>query len=207
MSSNLKFLFPTPIYESIGKINDIFIVNKEIQDKLPLILSNDKFSNPPGWNDGVVTNIKHRYNTIEDYELFYLKQYIQQHVKNYISQTEAICQVPLYLTHSWINIASKDQGQDWHQHDDSVISGVYYYSTNESDGDIVFKTPNPFLNIESFPRGTLIEKYYTSKPKKGKLILFPGWLEHKVETNQSNTQRISISFNFLRDNLFKTTQI
>jgi uncharacterized protein (TIGR02466 family) len=206
MLSNLKFIFPIPVYEHVGKIEEIFLVNKEIQDNLPLILSNDNFSNPEGWSDGVITNIKHRYNTIEDYKLLRLKKFIEQHVKNYIAQSEANCPVPVYLTHSWINFTSKNQGQDWHQHDDSIISGVYYYSTNEIDGDLVFKTPNPFVNIEFFPNGPLVKKYYSLSPKKGKLILFPGWLEHKVEVNQTDHQRISISFNFYRDNLFKSNQ-
>lgn len=196
-------IFSTPIYEYIGNINDIFLVNKEIEDRLPNILSTDKFENPSGWNDGVITNIKHRFNTIEDYKLYNLKRFIEQHLNKYIAITEAYCPVPLHLTHSWINFTGFGQGQNWHQHDDSVVSGVYYFSSNEVDGDIMFKTPNPFVNIEFFPVGNTVKKQYTVAPKKGKLLLFPGWLEHRVEVNQSNHERISISFNFHRDNLFK----
>ena len=32
--------------------------------------------------------------------------------------------------------------------------------------------------------------------KTGGLYIFPGWLKHSVQGNQSNTDRISISFNF-----------
>ena len=49
----------------------------------------------------------------------------------------------------------------------------------------------------------VVEKstYFTSTMatyacKTGALYVFPGWLKHKVEGNQSNTDRISISFNY-----------
>ena len=32
------------------------------------------------------------------------------------------------------------------------------------------------------------------KPEKGKLVLFPSWLEHYVEPNLTNEDRISMSF-------------
>jgi len=204
--SDIKFLFPTPIYEYVGKIEETFLINKEIKDNLNLIQSSDEFSNPEGWNDGVITNIKHRYNTIEDYQLRNLKKYIEYHAIKYTNLVNARQPVPIYLTHSWINLTSKNQGQNWHQHDDAVISGVYYYATNECDGDLIFKTPNPFVSIEFFPTGGIVNKHYSVKPKKGKIVLFPGWLEHKVEQNQTSSTRISISFNFHRDNLFKTNR-
>ena len=31
------------------------------------------------------------------------------------------------------------------------------------------------------------------------LLLFPSWLEHEVEANQTNEDRISISFNIVRE--------
>ena len=43
--------------------------------------------------------------------------------------------------------------------------------------------------------------YYTStratyKAKTGALYIFPGWLKHSVQGNLSNTDRISVSFNY-----------
>ena len=34
--------------------------------------------------------------------------------------------------------------------------------------------------------------------KAGRLIMFPSWLNHCVDTNQSNDIRISVSFNFMQ---------
>ena len=35
------------------------------------------------------------------------------------------------------------------------------------------------------------------EPKEGKICVFPSFLEHEVLTNESNEDRISLSFNFL----------
>ena len=36
------------------------------------------------------------------------------------------------------------------------------------------------------------------EPKTGRLIMFPAWLLHCVDPNESNDIRISVSFNFLQ---------
>ena len=43
----------------------------------------------------------------------------------------------------------------------------------------------------------------TIEPTAGMLILFPGWLEHGVETQLSDHKRVSVSFNlgFIRNHL------
>ena len=40
------------------------------------------------------------------------------------------------------------------------------------------------------------------KPQVGKMIMFPSWLMHCVDPNQSNDIRISVSFNFLQKGMF-----
>jgi uncharacterized protein (TIGR02466 family) len=59
--------------------------------------------------------------------------------------------------------------------------------------------PVPWMQQEMFPYGNIAEKHYDVKPAVGKLLLFPGWLEHSVEKNKTDDIRISISFNLHRD--------
>jgi len=195
----VQSIFPTLIYEHIGSIQETFLVQDQIKKKLPIIEATDLFQNPPGWGDGVQTNIKSRTNSIVDFGLTNLKQYIEQHVKKYIDQSKAWHPVPIALRHSWFNKTTVGQGQDWHQHQDAYISGTYYYQTTGNDGDFSLMNPTPWMSQEMFPFGNSAEKYKSIKPVVGKLILFPGWLQHKVETNKTNNTRISISFNLHRD--------
>jgi len=40
------------------------------------------------------------------------------------------------------------------------------------------------------------------EPKAGRLIMFPSWVTHCVDPNESNDIRISVSFNFLQKTMF-----
>ena len=197
---SIHSLFSTPIYEHQGNVEEIFLVQHEIKSLLPHILNTDTFENPAGWNDGVRTNIKSRYNTIADFQMKNLAAYIETHVKKYVQMINAWEPKPNKLGHSWINFVDTGLGQDWHQHQDATISGTYYYQTSGNDGDISFRTPNQFIELELFPIGNTVNKVYNITPKVGKIVLFPGWLSHRVEPNTCDDTRISISFNYLRDN-------
>lgn len=200
MSTTLNYLFYTPVYEHYGAIAETYLVQDELKRKLPVIFENDIFENPEGWNDGVRTNIKQRFNSIEHYELTNLYNYIETHVKKYIELSGARQHKEIFMAHSWVNVTEFGQGQASHQHEDSVISGVYYYQTSGNDGDLVLENPNPFVMIEAFPFGQKVANISIHTPAVGKLLLFPGWLRHRVNTNQTNNSRISISFNYLYDN-------
>ena len=80
-----------------------------------------------------------------------------------------------------------------HKHGFSDISGVYYYRTNGSDGDIFFETPVTETGCSKFWSNHSLT--FNIAPEKGLIILFPGWLSHGVRTNTTDNQRISLSFN------------
>ena len=86
-----------------------------------------------------------------------------------------------------------------HNHVGAVFSGVYYVEAGDDQGNIVFqRTDNAEYHI---PKEVDQYTYYTStqatyKCKTGALYVFPGWLDHHVQSNRSNTDRISISFNY-----------
>jgi hypothetical protein len=43
------------------------------------------------------------------------------------------------------------------------------------------------------------ESYHYFDPEPNLMILFPSWLKHDVEPNQSDEERISVAFNFVVD--------
>ena len=198
----VKYLYPIPIYEKKCSIDEIFLVQAEIKKALPNIMYTDVFENPPGWRDGVRTNIKSRHDTIKDFKLENLGRLIDHHVSTYIELINAHRPVPVYRLHSWVNITGQNEYQDWHTHQDSWISGSYYYQTNGNDGDLEFDHPCEFVQSELFPFGTTCERFYRIRPAVGKIVLFPGWMKHAVNKNATDSERISISFNMHRDHFF-----
>ncbi len=106
-----------------------------------------------------------------------------------------------YDWHTWININKTGDMNISHAHGISLFSGVFYVKAEEKCGNIIFKNP---MILQQFAIGERkIEKYNSFNsitwhipPKSGDLIIFPSWLEHYVEPNLSNEDRISIAFNF-----------
>ena len=85
-----------------------------------------------------------------------------------------------------------------HQHGNSTISGAYYVRAPKNSGDIVFYDPRP-APVYSHPNisnpNFLNAQVNSITPKEGALVLFPSYLDHSVNENLSNKERIVISFN------------
>ena len=102
------------------------------------------------------------------------------------------------LTRYWVNINPPLSFHHVHVHGDALFSGVYYVSALKSSGDIVFKDPRPAAAISVPPlyqRNARNTDSVTITPKPGQLLMFPGWLAHGVNQNESNCDRLSISYN------------
>ncbi len=106
----------------------------------------------------------------------------------------------LCLDNFWININKKSNMNIPHSHPASVLSAAYYVKVPPKSGNIIFLTP--FSIYDRCLEDYMIDSYteynsstYTFIPQEGKLLLFPSWLEHKVEPNETDMDRISIAFN------------
>jgi uncharacterized protein (TIGR02466 family) len=94
----------------------------------------------------------------------------------------------------WLNISNNGASNLKHLHGDSTISGAYYLKVPKPEADIVFYSDrkyNQWLALLGSIDGYDIS--YT--PEVNGLIMFPGWLEHSVNINQTYEDRISLSFN------------
>lgn len=85
-----------------------------------------------------------------------------------------------------------------HNHPLSFLSGVYYLQGNEDSGNIEFRDPREVRMMEVIPqsgnnRWTFKSVRYAPEP--GRMLIFPSWLLHEVKPNQSDEDRICISFN------------
>jgi len=97
-----------------------------------------------------------------------------------------------YISNMWGNILPKYGYNVAHTHPNSAYSGVYYLNKAENSGNLVLMDPRPG-HVAEYKYGgdvtTVIEG------TQGKLVMFPNWLEHRVEQNLSEEDRIAVSFN------------
>ena len=107
------------------------------------------------------------------------------------------------LNNMWVTINEKHQNIEWHLHGFSTLSGVYYIKHDGVEsGDILFKHPvGSYMERSHWPvnliktHNEITASVINIMPKPNMLLIFPSWLDHKVETNLENDSRISISFN------------
>lgn len=100
------------------------------------------------------------------------------------------------ITQCWLNINRPGERHHRHHHPNSFVSGVYYLEAVADSGSIVFHRPG-LLELEPARlRGTPFTfDQWREAPQTGRLVLFPSRLEHSVDPNRSNRNRLSISFN------------
>jgi uncharacterized protein (TIGR02466 family) len=189
-------LFPVPLY--VCQVQDKTNIQNECLTALNKFGANF-FSKSP-----VVDPISHSLsdptftsNLIEDINLTHLEAEIKKQVTNYLLQLGHRQIQNFRIVASWMTHTAPNEYTPVHDHASADLSGVYYIKTNGNDGDIFFMDPNPAMNA-TYCFSTL-PKRYAHNPVEGKMIIFPGWLLHGVNSNQTEDVRISISFNILFD--------
>ena len=177
-------LFPSLVYKS--NINRLLSDDEKklIQDK-SLEIQNNKF------NSSSVDN-----KILDNNNFKYINNFIQEKINFFI---ETIIQpkhnLSCYVTESWLNFNKRGDSHHKHFHRNSFLSGVFYLSVNENDS-ITFLSPiKNLFDIEKSEENKLNADYARVKIKNGDLVIFYSHLDHKVDINQNNETRISLSFN------------
>jgi uncharacterized protein (TIGR02466 family) len=104
------------------------------------------------------------------------------------------------ITGLWLNLAAPGGAVKMHNHPNNFLSGVYYVQVQRGADTINFHDPRPQTAIVR-PPVTGLTAYNTDQVvvnvEEGTLLIFPSWLMHSVDSNQSRRLRISASFNVM----------
>lgn len=107
-------------------------------------------------------------------------------------------QVAPRITNCWANINGPGASNQTHNHPNSYLSGAYYVQAPPQCGDIFFDDPRAPAVMQTVPLTRYSPLTYarvTYPPQVGRLLIFPSWLSHGVGPNESQHERVSISFN------------
>tara|TARA_Y200000002_G_C22628709_1_gene641450 strand:- start:524 stop:1120 length:597 start_codon:yes stop_codon:yes gene_type:complete len=188
-----NLLFPTPVWTI--QLNDYKNVNEEMYKFIKSKQKNDeigiKKSNVKGWHSkDFDLNDKEPQNFIA----FVLPSIEQVMNDMNWDKKRQIAKV----NNMWAIINKGGSANLRHQHGNSTISGAYYVRAPINSGDIVFYDPRP-APVYSYPNvvnpNLLNAQVNGVNPKEGSLVLFPSYLDHSVNENLTNEERIVISFN------------
>jgi len=175
-------LFPTAL--------GIFNLDRELTDEEKTVLFNQEQS--PNMGN---TTSKERF-LLRNPALDSLQTFIQESINSYFETIIAPSkQTNLYITQSWVNYSNKGQWHHAHEHPNSILSGVFYAQATEKDK--IFFEKNQYEQIQ-FPT----EKFNTYNSKtwwveafQNRLVIFPSSLRHSVAAVETDSTRISLSFN------------
>ncbi len=103
-----------------------------------------------------------------------------------------------YRIEAWANISHRGAYNVIHTHPNCHFSGVYYVRTPPGCGDIFFRDPRSQAVVSIPPvaeDSQLGQKDLAMEASEGTMYVFPSWLDHGVEPNGSDEDRVSIAFN------------
>jgi len=110
--------------------------------------------------------------------------------------------IGMFLASAWFVVSPAGAANARHLHPQSFLSGAYYVRAPAGSSPICFHDPRG-AKIYATPtspswRGTPytadVVKYSV---EEGRLVIFPGWLEHSVPPHQADGERVVLSFNFV----------
>ena len=192
--SNEHMLFPTPLWQVQIKGVD----NEALKEYAYNLKDNTEgviISNRGGWHS------KEILEPIPD-ALNDLFGNFQGFVNDYCAQITGLNQ--LQVGNFWFNINGKHDYNRTHDHQNSILSAVYYIDAEGDDiGNFVAErddTAEFFLgsykNLNSFT-GTSFQIV----PLTGFAFIMPSWVKHSVESNLEDRDRISLAINFIRHDI------
>lgn len=187
------FLFPSfVLYADINTS-----ISKQIIEQSRVILK--KQGNKPFYSpclSTVTTN-----GSILELDFFAeIKTFISNTIGAYCDQIK-IKKDNLKFSCSWLNLYNKNEYQDLHAHNDSLLSGVFYLKS-AGKKDLIFQAPWHFFQATcpEYTEVNINNCHNAEYPSiEGRCYIFPSHLMHR--TLPAISERISLSFNVKYNNI------
>jgi uncharacterized protein (TIGR02466 family) len=188
-----NLFFSTPVWAS--KAKNYKETNEEIYKYIKKLQTED--------NDGIIkSNVKGWHSKDFDLKNSVVIKFINlisPNINQVIKDMQwDINSQTVKITSMWSIINTGGASNARHHHGNSDISAAYYVRAPENSGEIVFYDPRPapvFSHPSSTKPNSLNAMVNSINPAEGGLVLFPSYLDHSVNENLSNEERIVISFN------------
>ena len=128
-------------------------------------------------------------------ELANIRAFIEAKLHKFVTEIMASTD-KLVITQSWLNKNKKGESHHEHVHPNSMVSGVWYPQIHEQLPPIQFRSRQQRdVSLQTQKYNTFNSATFLLPMKRGELILFPSNLTHSVPVNNSEEERISLSFN------------
>ncbi|MCG8416039.1 MAG: 2OG-Fe(II) oxygenase family protein [Pseudomonadales bacterium] len=189
-----QFIFPSAVWATLFDDRESF--NASLLDQIYRLRDQDPNgvanTNVRGWQS------PNNLQSLEEFQEFSLRvvQVCQR-----IGESQNFMPNLSFNLQAWANINPPGASNKIHFHANCHFSGIYYISLKAPEcGSIFFRDPRVASRMLTYPIAKPTEfttEEVRMKPEEGRMYVFPGWLEHGVEENRSDQDRVSIAFNVL----------
>ena len=185
-------LFPTFVWSMQLKRKDYEVINEKIRSKLKELTA-DK----PVLKLGKKWQTEQELHKLEEFQE--LTAFIYDATKGVLDFLKVVYD-DFEITGCWANISAIRSGHIPHTHPNNYLSGVYYVQADKGANTITFDDPRPQAYVIK-PAVTELSAENTRSAviavEEGTLVMFPAWLQHSVQPNMSDRERISVAFNIM----------
>ena len=183
-------LFITPFFKEKVKMDNTAMI-KKLYDLKEENKKGTPRSNVGGWHSGLDL---YKVSEFKDITVSIL-----EHAKECFGHLDVQEKYVPEMTGLWGMINPPGSRNNVHTHPYNYLSGVYYLKVPQNSGNLVFLEPKPQAEVLSPPKikeaSIHLAHSVTWEPKENSLIFFPSWLQHEVQINNSNQDRVILSFN------------
>tara|TARA_B100000945_G_scaffold206986_1_gene166591 strand:- start:62 stop:688 length:627 start_codon:yes stop_codon:yes gene_type:complete len=191
--------FSIPLHSEKAEGEEYDKIQKELFDTYNQL----EFSQNPQWSADTHELSPNPFggDTLFEYKCTNFLDFLNRVLKNYIGEVHLMStpssdklEYQYIITSSWFTKTTKGKYAHEHDHHGLDISGVYYLQTNGHDGNLVLTNPLRMLSNNFIMFMTCCRDRKVGL-EQGRLVLWPSFIKHRTETNTTDDDRISISFN------------
>ena len=195
MNNEILKLFPEPVFKY--KFDNYEDINKELIKYIYKLYDEDndgvERSNRGGWHS---KNFRlSEKDSIQQKFAIKVQDYILNSFQNFGWKTK---DKNIRIKEMWAIINKKNDFNVIHTHPNCYLSAAYYVKAPKNCGNFKVESPNiakRYAYPEIANQNELNVEVASINISEGDLFLFPAYLPHKVGKNESDEDRIVISFN------------
>lgn len=192
-NSELNLFFATPIWKS--EVKDYPELNSQLYSYITNLKKNSdvslKKSTIGGWHSP-------NFNLDNEEPKIFVNAINSSLSKAFNDMGWDVQNQEVKITDMWSIINKEGASNERHIHPNSFLSAAYYVKAPKDCGNIMFYDPRsaPVFRSPKIAKDNFLNTSEISiTPTEGMLILFPSYLNHSVKPNNSDQERVVISFN------------
>lgn len=158
-----------------------------------------QLSQPSEWNCTLQSSFESNTNDT-DFSWDVFKRAIEPNLTEMHEELGGKHQASIKMLESWINVYMKGDSQEVHTHcggSNPTFSCAYFMQYDPKvDAKFIFYDPSQEKHLGNFSGHYPCLNTWFPDVKEGDIIIFPSYIQHQVDVQREQSERITISANF-----------